>query len=26
MIDLIWVFHFALKEGYDISIIGLEIS
>ena len=24
MIDLIWVFRFALKEGCDISIIGLE--
>jgi len=26
MIDLIWVFRFALKEGCDISIIDLEIS
>jgi len=26
MIDLIWVFHFILKEGYDISIIRVEIS
>jgi len=26
MIDLIWVFHSALKEGCDILIIGLKIS
>jgi len=26
MIDLVWVFCFALKEVYDISIIGPKIS